>query len=179
MTFGDKGKDDKGKDDDEKVEEGEEDLQKPHKEVLRSPFIRRIIDFSAPKHRMPANLMIFDGSTDPDDHISHFVGAANVPADAGRSSKGFTLRRKCFEDPTKVSKIVRRANETLPDFKERWTEKMSYIQDVPEVMQISAFISNSKCPELARRFFDQVPKTLMKMMRRVDDFIKSEEAYRS
>ncbi|GJX00957.1 hypothetical protein Tco_0184870 [Tanacetum coccineum] len=88
LTFGDEGKDDKGKDDDEKAEEGEEDLQKPHKEVLRSPFTRRIIEFSALKHRMPANLRIFDGSTDPDDHISHFVGAANVPADAKRSSKG-------------------------------------------------------------------------------------------
>nr|GFB78752.1 reverse transcriptase domain-containing protein [Tanacetum cinerariifolium] len=32
----------------------------------------------------------------------------------------------------------------LPDFKERWTEEMSYIPDVPVVMQISAFMSNSK-----------------------------------
>nr|GEV65066.1 hypothetical protein [Tanacetum cinerariifolium] len=38
---------------------------------------------------------------------------------------------------------------------ERWTEEMGYIQGVPEVMQISAFMSNSKCPELARRFADQ------------------------
>ncbi|GKE55840.1 hypothetical protein Tco_1495025 [Tanacetum coccineum] len=54
--------------------------------------------------------------------------------------------------------LVRKANETLLDFKERWTDEMSYIQDVPEVMQISAFISNSKCPELARRFSDQFSK---------------------
>nr|GEV30052.1 hypothetical protein [Tanacetum cinerariifolium] len=40
------------------------------------------------------------------------------------------------------------ANETLPDFKERWTEEMGYIKGVPEVM-----------------------------MKRVDDFVKSEEAY--
>ncbi|GJV14826.1 reverse transcriptase domain-containing protein [Tanacetum coccineum] len=36
------------------------------------------------------------------------------------------------------------------DFKEHWTEEMGYIQGVPEVMQISAFMTNSKCPELAR-----------------------------
>ncbi|GJS90626.1 hypothetical protein Tco_0773262 [Tanacetum coccineum] len=46
-------------------------------------------------------------------------------------------------------------------------------------MQISAFMSNSKCPELARRFADQVPQTLTEMMRRVDDFVKSEEAFNS
>ncbi|GKD77156.1 hypothetical protein Tco_1339777 [Tanacetum coccineum] len=56
---------------------------------------------------------------------------------------------------------------------------MSYIQDVPDVMQISAFMSNSKCLKLARRFSDQVSKTMTEMMRRVDDFIESEEIYRS
>ncbi|GJR22171.1 hypothetical protein Tco_0970698 [Tanacetum coccineum] len=46
-------------------------------------------------------------------------------------------------------------------------------------MQISAFMSNSKCPKLARRFFDQVPRTVTEMMKRVDDFIKSKEVYKS
>ncbi|GKD99404.1 hypothetical protein Tco_1387388 [Tanacetum coccineum] len=55
----------------------------------------------------------------------------------------FALSRRCSKDPTEVLKIVRRANETLPDFKERWTEEMGYIQG------------------------------------RVDDFVKSEEAYKS
>nr|GEZ78016.1 reverse transcriptase domain-containing protein [Tanacetum cinerariifolium] len=56
---------------------------------------------------------------------------------------------------------------------------MSYIQDVPEVMQISAFMSNSKCLKLARRFSDQVLWIVTEMMKSVDDFIKSEEDYRS
>ncbi|GJW67397.1 hypothetical protein Tco_0121821 [Tanacetum coccineum] len=64
------------------------------------------------------------------------------------------LRRRCSKDPTEVSKIVRRANETLPDFKEDWTEEI-------------------------RRFADQVPQKVTEMMKRVDDFVKSEEAYRS
>ncbi|GJS93598.1 hypothetical protein Tco_0800566, partial [Tanacetum coccineum] len=44
---------------------------------------------------------------------------------------------------------------------------------------ISAFMSSSKCPELVRRFSDQVPRTVTEMIKRVDDFIKSEEVYRS
>ncbi|GJU88687.1 hypothetical protein Tco_1301110 [Tanacetum coccineum] len=55
----------------------DDDLQKPFKEVSRSPFTRRIIEFSAPKHLMPTNLKLYDGSTDPDDHITRFAGAAN------------------------------------------------------------------------------------------------------
>nr|GEY02887.1 reverse transcriptase domain-containing protein [Tanacetum cinerariifolium] len=191
-----------------------EDLRKPYKEVLKSLFSRRIIEFSAPKHRTPTNLKIYDGSTYPDDHITRFVGAANqgewempiwcrmFQQTLDRPARGwfdrlpngcidnctdlheafverFALRRKCCKDPTEVAKIVRRANETLPNFKECWTEEMSYIPNVPIIMQISAFMSNSKCPELARRFSDQVPQTLAEMMRMVDDFLKSEEVFKN
>nr|GEV82624.1 hypothetical protein [Tanacetum cinerariifolium] len=61
----------------------------------------------------------------------------------------FALRRKCCKDPTEVAKII------------------------------SAFLSNSKCPELARRFSDQVSQTVTEMMRRVDDFVKSEEVFKN
>nr|GFD07140.1 reverse transcriptase domain-containing protein [Tanacetum cinerariifolium] len=54
-----------------------------------------------------------------------------------------------------------------------------HIPEVPVVMQISAFMSNSKFPELARRFSDQVPQTVAEMMRRVDDFVKSEEVFKN
>ncbi|GJT64696.1 hypothetical protein Tco_1016176 [Tanacetum coccineum] len=96
-----------------------------------------------------------------------------------RFAERFTLRKKCSKDPMEVSKIIRRTNATLPDLKEHWTEEMGYIQGVPEVMQISAFMTNPKCSELARRFADRVPQKVTEMMQRVDDFVKSEEAYKS
>ncbi|GJW94036.1 hypothetical protein Tco_0173708 [Tanacetum coccineum] len=188
LTFGEEGDSSKWKDKrKEPGEEADDDLKKPYKEVLKSPFTRRIIEFSAPSHRMPMNLRIYEGSTDPDDYIPRFVGAANqgeweMPVWTDLREKfveRFVLRRRCIKDPTEVSNIIRRANETLPNFKERWNEEMGYIQGVLEVMQISAFMSNSKCPELARRFADQVPQTVTEMMKRVNDFVKSEEAYKS
>ncbi|GJX42244.1 hypothetical protein Tco_0257234 [Tanacetum coccineum] len=116
LTFGDE-EVVKARTDGKGVEEKkEDDLQKPYKEVLKSPFTRRIIEFSAPSHRMPTNLKIYDGSTDPDDHITRFVGAANQGE--WQMSVWFALRRKCCKDPTEVSKIMRKANETLPYFKE-------------------------------------------------------------
>nr|GEW23243.1 reverse transcriptase domain-containing protein [Tanacetum cinerariifolium] len=159
LTFGDKGEGDKGKG---PTEDTDEDLKKPYKEVLKSPFTRRRIEFSATSHRMPINLKIYDGSTDPDDHITRFVGAANqreweIPVWCSmfqqtldgpargwfdrmpnssidgwfdlreKFAETFALRRKCIKDPTEDSKIVRKANKTLPDFKERWTEEMGYI----------------------------------------------------
>ncbi|GJX80057.1 hypothetical protein Tco_0328206 [Tanacetum coccineum] len=215
LSFDDEERSGKGKGVDGRFkDEQDEDLRKPYKEILKSPFTRRIIEFSAPSHRMPTNLKLYDGSTDPDDHVTRFVGSANLgewempvlcrmfqqtldgPARGWFDRlpnrcvdnlvdlrefflERFALRRKCCKDLTEVSRIIRRANEMLPDFKERWTKEMSYIPDVREVMQISAFMSNSKYPELARQFSDQVPKTVTEMMRRVDNFVKSDEAYKS
>ena len=83
----------------------------------------------------------------------------------------FSLRQKGIRNPTEIAKIVRKANETLPDFKERWTDEASYIPGVPEVMRISSFMNSHKCPELAKRFSDRVPLTVKEMMTRVDDFV--------
>ncbi|GJV72734.1 reverse transcriptase domain-containing protein [Tanacetum coccineum] len=44
-------------------------------------------------------------------------------------------------------------------------------------MQISSFISSHKCPELAKRFSDNVPKTVDEMLKRVDDYLLSEEEF--
>ncbi|GJV11187.1 hypothetical protein Tco_1352728 [Tanacetum coccineum] len=55
----------------------DEDLRKPFKEAGRTPFTRRIIEFAGPEYKMPNNIKLYDGTTDPEDHLSRFVGAAN------------------------------------------------------------------------------------------------------
>ncbi|GKC40122.1 hypothetical protein Tco_1052506 [Tanacetum coccineum] len=112
LSFGHDEGNDKGKDvDKETGNTKDEDLQKPSKEVLRSLFTKQIIEFSALKHLMPTNLWIYDGSTVQDDHVSRLVGSAN-----------------------QWEWIIQKASETLINFKERWMDEMSYIQDVPEWM---------------------------------------------
>nr|GEX28870.1 RNA-directed DNA polymerase, eukaryota, reverse transcriptase zinc-binding domain protein [Tanacetum cinerariifolium] len=91
----------------------------------------------------------------------------------------FGMLKACDKDPTEISKIICRANETLPHFKERWVSESNAIPNVPELMQISSFMSSHKCPELAKRFFDNVPKTMDEMLKRVDDYLRSEEAFRN
>nr|GEX89076.1 reverse transcriptase domain-containing protein [Tanacetum cinerariifolium]GEX96363.1 reverse transcriptase domain-containing protein [Tanacetum cinerariifolium] len=96
-----------------------------------------------------------------------------------RFKERFSLRRRCIKDPTEINKIVRKANEALSAFKERWTDETSYISNVPKIMWILAFMTNAKSSELSWRFSGQVPQTVTEMMKRVDDFIKSEEAHRA
>ncbi|GJX84810.1 reverse transcriptase domain-containing protein [Tanacetum coccineum] len=119
----------KGKGPAEKVDE---DLKKPYKEVLKSPFTKRII-VDKPRRMGNANIMYnvpakrlegpargwFDRM--PNGCIDGWTDLHE------KFTERFALRRRCSKDPTEVSKIVRKANETLSDFKERWTEEMGYI----------------------------------------------------
>ncbi|GJR80502.1 hypothetical protein Tco_0151287 [Tanacetum coccineum] len=85
----------------------------------------------------------------------------NVPTNPRRQGKGMAYDK----DLTKISKIAQRANETLLHFKERWVSESNVIPNVPDLMQISSFMSSHKCPELAKFFSDSIPKT-------VDDILK-------
>ncbi|GJR66368.1 hypothetical protein Tco_0012433 [Tanacetum coccineum] len=53
---------------------GEEDLSKPFKEILKTPLTRRIIEFAGPEYVMPTNITLYDGSTDPADHLNPNIG---------------------------------------------------------------------------------------------------------
>ncbi|GJV72746.1 hypothetical protein Tco_1492741 [Tanacetum coccineum] len=46
-------------------------------------------------------------------------------------------------------------------------------------MQISSFMSSHKCLELAKRFSNNIPKMVDDMLKRVDDYLRSEEAFRN
>ncbi|GJW68316.1 reverse transcriptase domain-containing protein [Tanacetum coccineum] len=89
----------------------------------------------------------------------------------------YSVKRACLKEPREITKIVRKANESLTTFKERWTVEMGFIMDVSEVMKISSFMDAVKSPELAKRFSNKVPATVNEMMERLDDLVRSEKAY--
>ncbi|GKB08037.1 hypothetical protein Tco_0836321 [Tanacetum coccineum] len=89
----------------------------------------------------------------------------------------YSTRKACYKEPHEITKIVRKANETLTAFKERWTVETGFIIGVPEVMKISSFMDFVKSPELAKHFASNVPKTVDEIMKRLDEFVRAEEAY--
>ncbi|GKB21634.1 hypothetical protein Tco_0855557 [Tanacetum coccineum] len=172
-------------------EVGDADLRKPFKEAVKTPLSHRIIEFVGPEFKMPANIKLYDGTTDSEDHLSRFSSVANswewlMPVwyrmfqqTLDGSARGwfenlpigsidgwtelrqqfatrFSTRRSSFKYPTEITRIVRKANETLVAFKERWTVETGFIVGVPEVL-----------------------KTVDEMMVRLDDFVRSEEAFSS
>ncbi|GJR59355.1 hypothetical protein Tco_1501517 [Tanacetum coccineum] len=119
-----------------------------------------------------------------EDHLSRFASAANseeCPMPVWYLREAFTvrysIRRACFKEPHEITKIVKKANESLTAFKEIWMVETGFIIGVLEVRKISSFMDSLKCPELAKRFSDKAPTTMNKMMRRLDDFVRSEKAF--
>nr|GEW30622.1 reverse transcriptase domain-containing protein [Tanacetum cinerariifolium] len=55
----------------------DEELGKPFKEARRTPLTRQITEFVCPEYKMPANIKLYNGTTDPEDHLSHFANATN------------------------------------------------------------------------------------------------------
>ncbi|GKB31835.1 hypothetical protein Tco_0871236 [Tanacetum coccineum] len=158
----------------------DEDLQKPFKEVLRSPFTKRIIKFLAPKYLMPTNSRIYDRSTNLDDHVSCFMGAANQGE--WQMLVWCRMFQQTLDGPTRgwFDRLPNECIDNWMNLREKFTERLTLRRRCfKDPTEISAFMSNSKCLELARRFSGQVPGTETEMMKRVDDFIKSEEVYRS
>nr|GEV33006.1 hypothetical protein [Tanacetum cinerariifolium] len=155
----------------------DEDLEKPFNEAGRTPLTHRIIKFAGPEYKMPTNIKLYDGTTDPEDHLSCFASAANSRyinewADLREAfATRYSIRRACFKEPHEITKILKKANESLKTFKERWTLETGFIMGVPEVMKISSFMDSVKSPELAKRFSNKVPTTMNEMMERLDDFI--------
>ncbi|GJZ32162.1 hypothetical protein Tco_0577598 [Tanacetum coccineum] len=140
-----------------------DELSKPFKAASKCPFTKRIINFTAPNHRMPTNAKIYDGTSDPADHITRFTGMGNSAEKQMPSCHmltGMDLREKFLN-------------------RERWVSESNAIPNVPELMRISSFMSSHKCPELSKRFSDSIPRTVDEMLRRVDDYVRSEEAFKN
>nr|GEV09761.1 reverse transcriptase domain-containing protein [Tanacetum cinerariifolium] len=160
----------------------DEDLKKPFNKSRRTPFTRRIIEFAG-EWPMPVWCRMFQQTLDgsarrwferlPPDNINEWAD----PREAFAAR--FSVRRACFKEPHEITTIIRRANESLTAFKERWTVETGFIMGAPEVMKISSFMDSIKSPELAKHFSDKFPTTLNEMMERLDNFVWSEEAYAS
>nr|GEU86154.1 reverse transcriptase domain-containing protein [Tanacetum cinerariifolium] len=174
-------------------------------EDTENTISHQIIEFAGPKYKMPANIKLYDGTTDPEDHLSRFTSVANsgewpmpvwcrmfqqtldgsargwfkwLPHDSINEwvdlreafAARYSGRRACFKEPHEIIKIIKKANESLTSFKERWTVETGFIMGVPEVVKISSFMDSVKSPELAKRFSKQSSYYGERNDERLDDF---------
>nr|GEV19742.1 hypothetical protein [Tanacetum cinerariifolium] len=152
---------------------------------IRLDFGSEDIEFAGPEYKMPANIKLYDGTTDPEDHLSRFASVAN--------SGEWPMPVWCRMFQQTLDRSARGWFEQLPydiinewaDLREafaaRYSVRWACLKEPHEitkiVMKISSFMDSVKSPELAKRFSNKVPTTVNEIMERLDDFVRSEEAY--
>nr|GEW13089.1 reverse transcriptase domain-containing protein [Tanacetum cinerariifolium] len=153
-------------------EVGDADLKRPFKEAVKTPLTRRIIEFSSLEFKMSKNIKLYDGTTDPEDHLSRFSSAAN--------SGEWPLPVWCIMFQQTLDGSVRGWFENLSQGSiNGWVELRQQFITRFLTRRISSFMDAHKCPELAKRYSDKAPKTMDEMTTRLDDFVRSETAFAS
>nr|GEZ80262.1 reverse transcriptase domain-containing protein [Tanacetum cinerariifolium] len=114
-----------------------------------------------------------DGRKRSERRIAHACVVSDVSKNPGRISKRMVERLP--------HDIINEWAKLREAFAARFfvRKKQVFIMGVPEVMKISSFMDSVKSPELAKRFSKKFPATVNEMMERLDDFVRSEEAYAS
>ncbi|GKB68429.1 hypothetical protein Tco_0929841, partial [Tanacetum coccineum] len=124
-------------------------------------------------HKMSANVKIYDGTGDPEDHVGRFVGIGNqgewpMPVWCRMFQQTLDGKARAWFDKLPPGSI-----DNWGSLQEKFLNRFGMLK----LMQISSFMSSHKCPELAKRFSDSIPKTVDEMLKRVDDYLRSEEAF--
>ncbi|GJS50812.1 reverse transcriptase domain-containing protein [Tanacetum coccineum] len=123
---------------------------------------------------MPTNIALYDGSTDPADHLNRLVGAANSgewPMPVWCRMFQQTLdgsARGWFESlsPNSIDEWWKLREA----FTTRYSIRKACYKEPHEITKIiSSFMDFVKSPELAKRFASNVPKTVDEMMTRSRD----------
>nr|GEX88327.1 reverse transcriptase domain-containing protein [Tanacetum cinerariifolium] len=145
------------------------DLKRPFKEAVKTPLTWRIIEFTGPNFKMSSNIKLYDGTTNPKDHLSRFLSVTNL------GEWPMPVWCRIFQQTLDGSARGWFKNLSVGSI-DRWVElRQQFALGVLKVMKISLFMDAHKCPELAKWYCDKVPKTVDERMTRLDDSVRSDE----
>ncbi|GJY05642.1 reverse transcriptase domain-containing protein [Tanacetum coccineum] len=118
----------------------------------------------------------YDGSEDPEDHLKIFQAAAKTERWAMptwchmfNSTLTGNTRKKCIKNPVEIHNIRQRDGESTEEFVLRYKLDCMDVKGAPECMKISGFMHKINNPELIKRLYDKIPKSVDEMMRRKQD----------
>ncbi|GJW94208.1 hypothetical protein Tco_0173880 [Tanacetum coccineum] len=149
------------------------------RDLVASPFTTRIRDYDMPDDiKVPTNLRTYDGTTDPDDHLTVFMGTMDVhklPKPAWCKFFHITLCgvvRFWYNNLTPESIV---GFHQLRD-KFRFSKETLHMVDRSDVMVSGAFIS-SLCPgRLFKDLIAKPPTSLEDLFTQTNNFIRVEDA---
>ncbi|GJS31231.1 reverse transcriptase domain-containing protein [Tanacetum coccineum] len=90
--------------------------------------------------------------------------------------ENYRQQTKHIKDPVEIHHIKQRDGESTEDFMERYKEEVLDVEGAPECMKISGFMHGITHPELIKRLYEKIPRSMDKMYRVTTSFLQGEVA---
>ncbi|GJR61651.1 reverse transcriptase domain-containing protein [Tanacetum coccineum] len=88
----------------------------------------------------------------------------------------FLQQKKCIKDPVEIHHIKQKEGESTEDFVQRFKSESRHVKGAPECMRISGFMHGITNPELIKRLYNNISKSVDEMMRATTAFLREEVA---
>ncbi|GJX54008.1 reverse transcriptase domain-containing protein [Tanacetum coccineum] len=90
--------------------------------------------------------------------------------------ENYLQQTKHIKDPIEMHHIKQRDGESTEDFMERYKAEISDMEGALECMKISGFMHGITHPELIKRLYEKIPRSMDKMYRVTTSFLQGEVA---
>ncbi|GJV58282.1 reverse transcriptase domain-containing protein [Tanacetum coccineum] len=90
--------------------------------------------------------------------------------------ENYRQQTKHIKDPVEIHHIKQRDGESTEDFMERYKEEVLDVEGAPECMKISGFMHGITHPELIKRLYEKIPRSMDEMYRVTTSFLQGEVA---
>ncbi|GJY40221.1 reverse transcriptase domain-containing protein [Tanacetum coccineum] len=90
--------------------------------------------------------------------------------------ENYLQQTKHIKDPVEIHHIKQRDGESTEDFMERYKAEILDVEGAPECMKISGFMHGITHPELIKRLYEKIPRSMDEMYRVTTSFLQGEVA---
>ncbi|GKE24947.1 reverse transcriptase domain-containing protein, partial [Tanacetum coccineum] len=90
--------------------------------------------------------------------------------------ENYLQQTKHIKDPVEIHRIKQRNRESTKDFMERYKAEVLDVERAPECMKISEFMHGITHPELIKRLYEKIPRSMDEMYRVTTSFLQGEVA---
>ncbi|GKC88510.1 reverse transcriptase domain-containing protein [Tanacetum coccineum] len=90
--------------------------------------------------------------------------------------ENYLQQTKHINDPVEIHHIKQKDGESMENFMERYKAKILDVEGAPECMKISGFMHGITHPELIKRLYEKIPRSMDEMYRVTTSFLQGEVA---
>ncbi|GKD45787.1 hypothetical protein Tco_1270432 [Tanacetum coccineum] len=121
---------------------------------------------------MPSHVKTYDGSGDPEDHLKLFQSAAKterweMPTWYHMFNSTLTGNARVWFD-----KLPKESIDSYKDLRAAYKAEVLDVEGAPECMKISGFMHGITHPELFKRLYEKIPRSMDEMYRVTTSFLQ-------